>query len=105
MWVYDLNIGLSLLVCFLLAGAIGSEWALLRWPWKFVLVMSAFEHAVLAYANFEAKSAAVDVQLRLYLLAITLAGVAAALATVAVVAITQRVGAAVTPADRRTLEA
>lgn len=70
---------LSLIVLFLLAVAVRLEWDRISRGWRRVLILGVIEHAVIAYGSVEARHSDVPVELRVFLLTLTLTGLVIAL--------------------------
>lgn len=70
---------LALLVLLLIAIATARTWDQLHPGWRRVLVLGVVEHAVIAYGAWEARHLDVPVELRVFLMTLTLVGLAIAL--------------------------
>jgi len=70
---------LAFFVLFLLTVAIAVEWPAIAPAWRRVLLIGVVEHAVIAYGSWEAKGSDVAVELRVFLLTLTLIGLVIAL--------------------------
>lgn len=70
---------LSLGVLFLLAVALRLEWDRISHGWRRVLALGVVEHGVIAYGSVEARHSNVPVELRVFLLTLTLTGLLIAL--------------------------
>jgi hypothetical protein len=70
---------LAFVALFLLTVAIAVEWPAIATAWRRVLIIGVVEHAVIAYGSWEARRSDVAVELRVFLLMLTLIGLVIAL--------------------------